>query len=159
MYLCGEKNQYPRQHIHILCVPISPHALCLHYLDYCEKNRSIFGKESLISKVKNLISCVNLCTYVTMWWKKSIPASTYPHSLCSHLTTLWVCSTWIIVKWIEAFLEKNPWFLKSKTLFPLWTYVPMWWKKSIPASTYTHSLFCHLTTRSVYALSRSLWKE
>jgi len=55
-------------------------------LDYCEKNRSIFGKESLISKVKNRISYVNLCTYVPMWWKKSIPASTYTHSLCSYLT-------------------------------------------------------------------------
>jgi len=35
-------------------------------LDYCEKIISIFGKEPLISKVKNRISYVNLCTYEPM---------------------------------------------------------------------------------------------
>ena len=106
MCLCGEKNQYLRQHIHILCVPISPHALSMLYLDYCEKNKSIFGKESLISKVKNRISCVNLCTYVVKKINTRVNISTFSVFLSHH--TLCVCTTLIIVKRIEAFLEKNP---------------------------------------------------
>ena len=92
MYLCYYvvKKINTRVNISTFSVFPSHYTLSMLYLDYCEMNRSIFGKESLISKVKNLISFVNLCTYVVK--KINTRVNIYTFSVLPSHHTLCVCS-------------------------------------------------------------------